>query len=103
MLEVGQVWQNPEMDEVITITGFEHSICKYHVVYKGYDTNSSYPTNLLLEIFQLGNWELQSKSFKREYLTETPIKQCRHTNIREDKFFSAQVYKTCKDCGQALN
>lgn len=28
---------------------------------------------------------------------------CRHTNVREDRFFSAMVYRTCKDCGKALN
>lgn len=31
------------------------------------------------------------------------IQLCSHRNIREDRYFSAMVYKTCKDCGQALN
>jgi hypothetical protein len=34
---------------------------------------------------------------------ELDKKLCSHRNIREDRFFSAMVYKTCKDCGQALN
>ena len=28
---------------------------------------------------------------------------CSHRNIREDRFFSAMVYRTCKDCGKPLN
>lgn len=28
---------------------------------------------------------------------------CTHRNIREDRFFSMMVYKTCKDCGTNLN
>lgn len=38
------------------------------------------------------------KAFK-----ELDKKLCSHRNIREDRYFSAMVYKTCKDCGKALN
>ena len=41
--------------------------------------------------------------FNREYLSEIPKPKCKHTNIREDRFFSAMVYRTCKDCGEPLN
>ena len=34
---------------------------------------------------------------------ELDKKLCSHQNIREDRYFSAMVYKTCKDCGEPLN
>lgn len=34
---------------------------------------------------------------------ELDKKLCSHRNVREDRFFSAMVYRTCKDCGKALN
>lgn len=34
---------------------------------------------------------------------ELDKKICSHHNIREDRYFSAMVYKTCKDCGKPLN
>lgn len=47
--------------------------------------------------------------FAREYAA-SPADQfqksdngCSHRNIREDRYFSAMVYKTCKDCGKTLN
>jgi hypothetical protein len=36
-------------------------------------------------------------TFKREYNT------CLHSNVQSDRFFSAKIYKTCKDCGANLN
>lgn len=58
------------------------------------------PTDIFC--LSIKHWTLETKPLDKAFKTLDKT-YCKHTNIREDRFFSAMVYKTCKDCGKSLN
>jgi uncharacterized protein YaaQ len=42
-------------------------------------------------------------TLKIENTISKPMLHCVHRNVQSDRFFSAKIYKTCKDCGANLN
>lgn len=101
MLEVGQVYSDNN-GSTIKITSINYDSVSY--IINAYNQERLHIGNIhnINRALRFGGWELQSEQFKREYHCDLPPK-CKHLNIREDRFFSAMVYKTCKDCGASLN
>jgi hypothetical protein len=65
-------------------------------------THLEYKSSHLINYVTLNNYTLIEKPLDQAF--KTLDKQlCTHKNIRTDQFFTAMVYKTCKDCGKPLN
>lgn len=97
ILEVGKTYEN--LGSKRTIVNIEKHPIENIIFYKK-DFNSviSKTTESFFLKYFANNFKPLDQAFK-----ELDKKICSHHNVREDRFFSIQVYRTCKDCGKALN
>lgn len=74
----------------------------YIVDYHGTPVNYKCEYSFIYNLLKDGEWQLKETDLDLAF-NEVDKVICSHYNIREDRFFSAMVYKTCKDCGKTLN
>lgn len=102
-IKIGQVWKHDRFGMTVSIEGIDiNNMVSYVIKSQDFTYNFLDHAATLGDQFARQGWELKIKPLDKAF-KELDKKICSHRNIREDRFFSAMVYKTCKDCGQALN
>lgn len=99
-LKVGMEFESSEHNFVLNIIEVTNSSVTYGIIGSAY--TSTLPHSHFIEGLKDNNWHIKSKPLDKAF-KELDKQLCSHKNIREDRFFSAMVYKTCKDCGKPLN
>jgi len=103
-LTIGMQFRNDKSKRTITIVKISHESnqMSYEVM------RDHGPTNMLNRTVR--GFHNMLNGFDYEYLE--PMGQridapnevlCAHLNVRKERYFSAHVYETCKDCNKALN
>lgn len=96
MLEKGMVFKDEDTGTLITIEETDNYMTKLRLS----DGTPMYGSTIEWYGHLMNNFTLIEPLTS---VAEKSNKHCTHKNIREDRFFSAMVYQTCKDCGKTLN
>lgn len=97
-LKPGMVFKSNKKTHTMIINEVNDTTVRYSINNRKYRAETSFVHQFLLQ----SNWQYEGKELDLAF-KELDRKICSHRNIREDRFFSAMVYKTCKDCGATLN
>jgi len=97
----GQSYRATKTKSTCDIIEFKNDY--YTIILNGYGITQQHRLSGEMVALMLGDTSIWALTVDNHCPIINKINACQHTNIREDRFFSAAVYKTCKDCGATLN
>lgn len=100
-LKPGMIFKNEIHGEKITIDCIENGNINYFL--DEFTSRFNHEEVGFLQYLNNSCKLIQSLDQIFQQVDDNIHQTCRHLNIRQDQYFTAFVYKTCKDCGAKLN